>query len=108
MTFEMCLAPDGGPQRLTVLASHESFIREAEGLADAGIRRVPVLDLRAGRGPEPQWSWQVDPDTGSFADVGAAVCDGCPGDIEADTSDWLRLGWFCPWSASVARVVRTP
>ncbi|HEY1333814.1 MAG TPA: hypothetical protein VGF31_06130, partial [Myxococcaceae bacterium] len=96
-------------QRLTVLATHESFIREAERLAAAGIRRVPMLELQAGRGVDLQWSWHVDPESSSFADVGPAVCDGCPADVEGDKGYWLgTVQSFCPWTASVARVVRTP
>ena len=109
VTFEMCEAPDGGPQRLTVFSTREGFIVEAERLADAGTTRVPVLDLRAGTTVDAQWSWHADPDTTDFADAAIEICDGCPADIEADTAYWLgTVRRFCPWGASVTHVTRTP
>jgi hypothetical protein len=109
VTFEMCEAPDGGPQRLTVFSTREAFAVEAERLADAGTTRIPVLDLRAGTTVDSQWSWHADPDTTDFADAAIEICDGCPADIEADTAYWLgSVRRFCPWGASVTRVTRTP
>ena len=107
ITFEMCAAPGAAPQRLTLFSSLESFIVDAERMADGGARQIPVLDLLPGQGVDPQWDWHVDPETTAFGDFEPALCDGCPADVEANLQYWLTLGQYCPWGASVARVVRT-
>jgi hypothetical protein len=58
---------------------------------------------------DPQWTWHVDPATPSFADFTAEVYDGCPNYVESNKTYWLQnVKRYCPWSAAVSAVTRTP
>ena len=49
------------------------------------------------------WSWHLDPDAWSLAEVSIELCDGVPGMVEANLDDWLEsVGRFCPWSSYIA------
>lgn len=100
VTFGIC----SPAQTLTVWITSGAFIDEAK--TKKGMKaRIPVFDLLDGRDCDPAWSWHVDATTAQFADATTEVCDGCPKLVESGKADWLKLGRYCPWSASVVDVV---
>ncbi len=107
--FSICAGSAGGAQTLTIFTVDDAFIEEASRLLATGQTRIPVFDLVDGAGADPQWSWHVDPATPVFADVAIELCDGCPRDVESNKPYWLgTVKRYCPWSAAVSAVTRTP
>jgi hypothetical protein len=105
VSFRMCVGSAAGPQTLTIVTTNPDFIGEAEQALASGKTRVPIFDLLDGTGADPQWTWQVNPSTPTFADATVELCDGCPADVEANKAYWLSsVKRFCPWSAEVTRV----
>jgi hypothetical protein len=48
------------------------------------------------------WSWHIDSDEITMAEVTIELCDGLPSYVEAHLDDWIAtVGFFCPWSAKL-------
>jgi len=69
---------------------------------------IPNGVLRSGPGEgdhnEP-WSWHLDPEEVSMAEVTAEFCDGRPSFVEANLDQWLNdVGRYCPWNAELVEL----
>jgi hypothetical protein len=73
-----------------------------DGLSDASIPNGP---LRAGSGRgghNAPWSWHLDPDLTSMAELTIELCSGLPSFVEENLQEWLTsVGQYCPWSAQL-------
>ena len=109
ITFSICGGSPAGAQTLTIFTTNSNFIDEASRQLATGQIRIPIFDLVDGPGSDPQWSWHVNAATPVFADAAIEVCDGCPRDVESNKLYWLQnVKRYCPWSAVVSAVSRTP
>ncbi len=51
------------------------------------------------------WSWHIDSQDITMAEVTIELCDGIPSYVEAHLDDWIAsVGYFCPWSARLVSV----
>ncbi len=49
-----------------------------------------------------RWSWHIDSQDISMAEVTIELCDGLPSYVEAHLDEWIAtVGYFCPWSAEL-------
>lgn len=104
--FTVSGGSSGGAELLVVSSTNRAFVAEATRLLASGQTRVPIFDLRDGKGSDPQWSWHVDPASPQFTDVTIELCDGMPSDIESNKEYWLRnVRRYCPWRAKVTAVL---
>jgi len=52
------------------------------------------------------WSWHIDGEDVTMAEVTIELCDGTPSYLEAHLDDWIQnVGYFCPWSARLVSVI---
>ena len=69
---------------------------------------IPNGALVQGPGPgdhNDPWSWHMDPDDVTMAEVTVEVCDGRPSMVEEDLDYWLnQVGRFCPWGAELVEL----
>lgn len=93
--------PEGDTFRVRIRDS--DVIEEAERLIESDDERILNAPLRRGDGGfNAPWSWHLDPDEVTFADMTTEVCDGCPHMIEEDLDYWVdTVGRYCPWSTDV-------
>lgn len=67
---------------------------------DGGFNRVP--------GAGEKWSWHLRPESITFPQLTAEVCDGMPSHVESDKQYWLKqVKRFCPWKAKFERELRS-
>jgi hypothetical protein len=82
-----------------------SFVARATELAADPAspgKGVPYFDLLDGSDCDGQWTWHPDALTPLWADAGAAVCDGCPSDVEASKATYVGVGLrWCPAAAKI-------
>lgn len=115
-------APDRGELAGGVLATFDVSGEEFHVWTDDGAAVQQLLDVEAGRsqatipngrlleGPgrgehNAPWSWHLDPQDLTMAEVTAEVCDGRPSFVESDLEYWLNeVGRFCPWSAELVEL----
>lgn len=92
-----------GGETFRVLIRNEEAIAEAERLLDSDDQRIITGPLERGDGGfNAPWSWYLDPDSVSFADVTIEVCDGCPSFVEDSLDYWVdTVGIYCPWSTEI-------
>ena len=51
------------------------------------------------------WSWHIDSQDITMAEVTIELCDGIPSYVEAHLDDWIAtVGYFCPWSTRLVSV----
>jgi hypothetical protein len=72
----------------------------------AGINptRFPAGTLLAGPGEADHnlpWSWHLDPDNVAMVEAAMEACDGRPSLVEQYLANFLNVGSYCPWSASL-------
>jgi len=92
-------APDGEVFR--ILLRDNTVTAQARALVGAGGRRIVLGTLVPGNGGfNTPWNWHLDPDTVRFPEVAIELCDGCPGDVEANGGNW-DAGTFCPWTSEI-------
>jgi hypothetical protein len=99
--------PDGLPfdERFRVWITNAQTIDDVFQV-QAGINpnRFPAGALLPGPGNADHnlpWSWHLDPDDIAMAEVAMEVCDGRPSIVEQFLADYLKVGRFCPWSATL-------
>lgn len=61
--------------------------------------------VRKGRAFNDRWDFSMGPMSIVLGDFFIEVCDGSPGYVQRNRSDWLGERW-CPWSSYVKRVGR--
>ena len=90
-------------EQFRILLRNEAQIAEAEALIGASTQKIVNGQLLPGDGGfNDPWSWHMDPESVSFADVTIELCDGRPSMVEADLDMWLNtVGRFCPWSSRI-------
>lgn len=92
-------APDGEVFR--ILLRDSGLIAQARALIGAGNRKIVAGALASGNGGfNLPWSWHLNPDTVKFPEISIELCDGCPGDVEANGGNW-GAGTFCPWTSEI-------
>ncbi len=96
-----------GEERFTLFATNpetcEQIIALRDGRSGASIPNGRVL--RGSVSYNVPWSWHIDPDDVSMAEVTIELCDARPSYLEAHLDDWLeRVVRFCPWSARLVSV----
>jgi hypothetical protein len=80
-------------------------VRAVDGVSSATIPNGLIL-----RGPGEAnynlpWSWHLDPETTTMAEVTIEVCDGAPSYVEANLDEFVdTIGQYCPWSAELIHV----
>lgn len=96
-----------GGETFQVRITDPDVIAEAERLVGSEDQRIVTGPLVRGDGGfNAPWSWHLDPDSVTFADVTVEVCDGCPHMVEEDLDYWVdTVGRFCPWSTEVVERV---
>jgi hypothetical protein len=64
---------------------------------------IPSGRVVKGRVPyNKAWSWHIDSEDISMAEITIELCDGLPSYVEAQLDDWIaNVGFFCPWSAEL-------
>lgn len=115
-------APDHEELTGGVLATFEVSGDEFRVWTDDETSIQQLLDVEAGRsqatipngrlleGPgrgehNTPWSWHLDPDDLTMAEMTAEVCDGRPSFVEEDLEYWLnQVGRFCPWNAELVEL----
>ncbi len=95
-----------GNEKLTIWSTVDEFIDEAKRLKTAGEQRVPMfLEVLEGVDCDGAYTWHVNPEKMSFADVTTEVCDGTPSYLEQHKQEWIQtVGNYCPWSTKVASI----
>ncbi len=81
----------------------DQVIALSHGQSDATI---PSGRVRRGRvSYNTPWSWHIDSQDITMAEVTIELCDGTPSYLEAHLDDWIdTVGYFCPWSAELVSV----
>lgn len=75
------------------------------GASDASIPNGPLLAGSGQADHNDPWSWHLDPDLTSMAELTIEVCSGLPSFVEENLQEWLaNVGQYCPWSAQLVRL----
>jgi hypothetical protein len=73
--------------------------------AEKSLASIPAGPLVEGPGRgahNAPWSWHIDPDEITMAEVTIELCDGVPSHVEGDLKYWIdTVGQYCPWSAEL-------
>ncbi len=81
------------------LATPELIEHVKQIMAGEDVALIPNgLVVRDDPGVNAPWSWHIDPESLSFADVTTEVCDGLPSFVE---NDEVTSPYFCPWLTKV-------
>ena len=102
VTFLTGDQPDGGSFN-AVLTGPIDIAAAYDALAGDGDAGIPVGTILPGDfGINAPHAWHL---AGvSFADLTAEGCSGTASYVDQTLNTWLRLGTFCPWSATVVAV----
>jgi hypothetical protein len=94
----------------SVWVTNETTIQQLFDLW-AGASSANIPNGRILRGPgegghnEP-WSWHLDPEDITMAEVTIELCDGTPLLVEEDLDYWVdTVSYYCPWSAELVRLL---
>lgn len=71
------------------------------------LANIPNGAIRQGSGlasHNAPWSWHLDPQDIQMAENTIEVCDGQPSYVEAHLADFLQIGRYCPWGATLVDV----
>ena len=74
--------------------------------ANPGAASIPNSILKHGPGPgafNAPYSWHMDPDQVTLAEVAIEACDGTPSYVEQNPDQFFTIG-YCPWSAELVSV----
>lgn len=96
-------APEGEVFR--VLTDRPEVIADGTSLIGAGNVKIVSGFMAVGSGGfNAPWPWHLIPDTVSFVDLAAEICDACPIHTEEAVRHWIEtVGNYCPWSTEVLR-----
>ncbi|KAA2254089.1 hypothetical protein F0L68_31250 [Solihabitans fulvus] len=90
--------------RLTNQKNIDDALRNLNG--DPTAPRIPNGRIvRGSTDINTGWSWHIDPEDFSFADVTMELCDGHPSYVEDGSLTGDR---YCPWHATVVSVTPAP
>ncbi len=75
------------------------------GTSSASIPNGPLMRGSGMANHNAPWSWHLDPEMTSMAEVTIEVCDGAPSFVE-DNLDYFvdDIGQYCPWNAELVHV----
>ncbi len=98
---------DVGDERFRVWVTSTATIAQLyalwEGRSLAGIPIGPVRRASGKAGHNAPWSWHLDPEETSMAEVTIELCDGLPSYVEEHLEEWIEAaGSYCPWGATLA------
>lgn len=97
---------DVGDESFSVWVTNEETIDQLLALEEGeSDETIPSGWIRRGPGQgdhnEP-WSWHLDPEDISMAEVTIEFCDGTPSYLEENLLEVMgTAGRFCPWSAEL-------
>lgn len=77
-------------------------LRDGESAAN-----IPNGALHVGAGPggyNAPWTWHLDANDIEMAETAIEVCDGRPSLVDDLLDDYLLVGRFCPWGATLISV----
>lgn len=75
------------------------------GTSNANIPNGPILRGSGTANHNTPWSWHLDPEMTSMAEVTIEVCDGIPSFVEANLDYFVdQVGQYCPWGANLIHV----
>jgi len=81
----------------------DQVIALSHGQSDAAIPSGRVR--KGGVFYNSPWSWHIDSQEITMAEVTIELCDGTPSYLEAHLDNWIAtVGYFCPWSAKLVSV----
>ncbi|MCC6032990.1 MAG: hypothetical protein LM561_02805 [Desulfurococcaceae archaeon] len=94
---------DVNGERFKVLVRDPSVADELRKMLRGERRGIVIGELRSGDGGfNKPWSWHLDPDTISVADVAIELCDGTPSFVESELDYWLNVvKRYCPWNTKI-------
>jgi len=85
---------------ITNVQTIEQVIALWNGQSNAKIPSGRVIKGRVAY--NRRWSWHIDSQDITMAEVTIELCDGVPSYVEAHLDDWIAtVGYFCPWSAEL-------
>lgn len=93
-------------EQFRIWVRNEATIAQLLALRDGeSSATIPNGPLRAGSGRSDHnapWSWHLDPDLTSMAELTIEVCSGLPSFVEQNLTEWLgNVRQYCPWSAQL-------
>ncbi|MDX1395871.1 MAG: hypothetical protein R3195_15920 [Gemmatimonadota bacterium] len=95
-------------ERFDVWVTNAKAIADILALEDGtSMANIPNGALRAGPGPgdyNAPWSWHLDAQDIDMAEAAIEVCDGRPSLVDELLDDYLLVGRFCPWGATLVGV----
>lgn len=81
----------------------DQVIALSHGQSNANIPSGRVIKGRVSY--NRPWSWHIDSQDITMAEVTIELCDGIPSYVEAHLDDWIAtVGYFCPWSAELVSI----
>jgi hypothetical protein len=96
---------------VTFVVASESFsvalvsadqVAAARAAQSGGVARIPNGRIVLGTEANAGWSWHLE--GLAFAEAAIELCDGRPSDVER-LGTGFGGGRFCPWSATLVRIV---
>lgn len=99
---------DVNGERFSIFITNMQTVRQVLDLRD-GRSNAKIPSGRIVKGQvqyNRPWTWHIDSEDITMAEVTIELCDGTPSYLEAHLDDWIRtVGYFCPWSAELVSVI---
>jgi hypothetical protein len=98
---------DVNGERFSIFVTNPQTIDQVIALSHGQSNAtIPSGRVRRGRvSYNTPWSWHIDSQDITMAEVTIELCDGTPSYLEAHLDDWIAtVGYFCPWSAKLVSV----
>lgn len=91
-------------ERYSIFITNAQTIEQVIALWNGqSVAKIPSGRVVKGRvSYNSAWSWHIDSEDITMAEVTIELCDGLPSYVEAHLDDWIAtVGYFCPWSAKL-------
>lgn len=98
-----------GSQRFNVWIRNRTTIAEVFAVQQ-GTSQAHIPNGRILRGPgaadhNAPYSWHLDPNDITMAEVATEVCDGAPSFVEENVDEFVdKVGRYCPWAAELVDI----
>lgn len=102
---------DVAGERFRVWVTNPQTIQQIRDLqAGQSTANIPVGRVLRGPGAgehNAPWSWHLDPEDISMADITIEVCDARPSYVEENVDEFVdNVQRYCPWSAVLVNVIQ--
>ena len=95
-------------EEFRVWVTNDQTIEQLFELKDGtSMANIPNGALHSGPGVADHnapWLWHLDAENIQMAEATIEVCDGRPSLVDALLEDYLAVGRFCPWGASLVDI----